>query len=96
MMLPAQHLTIRGTVTNVGKVTSALPNCDSTEGQLMSIVSQIRHLVIFAWFFFCRVPLTVKSLGLPVVDISDKDIWSVVRLRFGPIATSLKQFGGLI
>ena len=25
----------------------------------------------------------------------DKDIWSVVRLRFGPIATSLKQFDGL-
>ena len=68
MMLLSQNLSTRSTVTKVGKANSALINISSTEDQLMSNVSKIKCLVMCTLFFY-KVPMTVKYLGLPVVDI---------------------------
>ena len=50
MILLTLYLSIQGTVTELGKVISVLPNFSITEDKLISQVSQIRCLVTLMWF----------------------------------------------
>ena len=68
VILLTLYLSIKGTITTMCKTISEFPYFNASSEQLISRVSQIKYLMSLMWFFW-RVPLIVKSLGLPVVDI---------------------------